>query len=347
VATLLPQFLQGLLNKFSDQQQQGRTNRYSSDAASPHDSRCVSGFASQVADTINNLIQSNSTEMKEECPICLEFPKIESSVLTPCAHLFCKECLLSVLVETGTKENTLKGSTSKAVTPSPFNVEGPCPLCNEWVPSTSIIALSRTDNGAATTKYLNEMSRFRKRMDGATPDSVTELDEPGVRRETWETGKCDLFARKTLEAGLSGASSAKVEAVMQELDNIWKLDPCSKILVFSQFLGFLDMMEPILKKNAIVFGRFDGTMSLKKRVATLEKFKEKVQRQSQVASKEGASVHDRRGEVLLISMKAGGLGINLVAASTVFIVDPVRYSLLSFSSLCFRSVCFWPLILLC
>ena len=114
-------------------------------------------------------------------------------------------------------------------------------------------------------------------------------------------------ARQALLNAVNGAQSAKLAAVVQELHNIWKLDPGSKVLVFSQFLGFLDLMETSLSEIGTPFGRLDGKMSLKQRVAALDLFK--------------AATPNKGGSVMLVSMGLG-CGLNLVAASSVFIVDP-------------------------
>lgn len=64
--------------------------------------------------------------------------------------------------------------------------------------------------------------------------------------------------------------------------------------------------------------RIDGKTTLKERVKMIDKFnKDKPSQSSSV--EEGKCL---RGSVFLVSMKAGGCGLNLVAASTVFIIDP-------------------------
>lgn len=126
-------------------------------------------------------------------------------------------------------------------------------------------------------------------------------------------------ARRVLESAVNGEDSSKLSAVVQELHNVWQLDPGSKILVFSQFLGFLDLLETALKENEIPFGRLDGKLSLHQRITALEKFKASSTPQ---ASGSGASnVKQRIGSVMLASMKSVGVGLNLVAASSVFICD--------------------------
>ena len=119
--------------------------------------------------------------------------------------------------------------------------------------------------------------------------------------------------RETLELALRGASSSKLEAIMMELDRVWSLDPGSKVLIFSQYLGFLDLIQKKLEKLCVACFRIDGGMKLAERVAMLDRFNKKA------ASRENQSGEVRRGLVFLVSMKAGGYGLNLIAASSVFI----------------------------
>jgi SNF2 family DNA or RNA helicase len=115
---------------------------------------------------------------------------------------------------------------------------------------------------------------------------------------------------------------------MNELDAVWTLDPNSKILVFSHYLGFLDIMETQLRLRGISFFRLDGKLSLKERMRVLDAFRscniESAAFPSDsvdVVASGGKSVV-KRGLVLLMSMNAGGEGLNLVAASSAFVVEP-------------------------
>ncbi|KAL5598719.1 hypothetical protein BROUX41_003369 [Berkeleyomyces rouxiae] len=100
-------------------------------------------------------------------------------------------------------------------------------------------------------------------------------------------------------------SSSKVMALVANLRALRKEDPKSKSVVFSQFTSFLDIIEPALKRARMHFLRLDGSMAQKARAAVLGEF---------AASK--------RFTVLLLSLKAGGVGLNLTQAKTVYMMDP-------------------------
>ena len=197
--------------------------------------------------------------------------------------MFHRDCLLDLFKQTGSSK---KG-----------NVEGgSCPVCNEWFETSRIIQIEKSGDGDVVSKYLSP--EYEKEN---SPNS--------------EVLQRDVAARETLESALNGANSSKLEAILNELDEIWKQDPGSKILIFSQYLGFLDIIGRAMDDVGVECFRIDGKMSLKERVAMIDKFNKNA------PSKQ---VHDescQRGSVFLVSMKAGGVGLNLVAASSVFITD--------------------------
>jgi len=181
---------------------------------------------------------------------------------------------------------------------------GACPVCHEWVDASKIITISRSsETGEISSKYLSTAKSTQRRKEMKAP---LKPQQNGC------------IARETLESALTGAASAKLQAVLQELKEVWKLDPFSKVLIFSQYLGFLDILGSALQKEGIVSYRLDGKMNLKERVTALENFNKETSKEE--TFQDDGSI--KKGSVFLVSMRAGGVGINLVAASTVFIVDP-------------------------
>lgn len=78
-----------------------------------------------------------------------------------------------------------------------------------------------------------------------------------------------------------------------------------KALVFSQFLGMLGLIRQKLDELGIRYEYFDGSTSAPDREKAIQKFQ-----------------NDDDVRVFLISLKAGGVGLNLTAADYVYIVDP-------------------------
>jgi SNF2 family DNA or RNA helicase len=300
------EFLNSLLEKFCAEKSSPRKKKLTDGSESPAKRPKDQTYVSKVAHALKNAVQENSTHVNEECPICLENPKIHEAVLTPCAHIFCRECLVGFLhdkVDTTTKTADENKPNIGSVLQCP---DGECPCCSEKIDAKRIIVLSKSggDGSTMTTSYLTDFKPSANR----------------VKREMMETkeGNPHAVARTILENAVNGAESSKMTAIMKELFSIWQLDPKSKVLIFSQYLGFLDLMETQLRANGIPFFRLDGSLSLKERMVVLDQF-----RSSRQPNLENGVTDDlNKGTVLLMSMAAGGEGLNLVAASSVFIVDP-------------------------
>ena len=105
---------------------------------------------------------------------------------------------------------------------------------------------------------------------------------------------------RMVEQAYSG-DSGKLEDITHMLENA--LAEGHKVLVFSQFVKHLDLVREYLKSNKIDFAYLDGSSTDRK---------EQVERFNK----------DSNLKVFLISIKAGGLGLNLTEADYVFILDP-------------------------
>ncbi|MEW5852269.1 MAG: DEAD/DEAH box helicase [Myxococcota bacterium] len=104
-----------------------------------------------------------------------------------------------------------------------------------------------------------------------------------------------------LVPGQQATSSSKVDTLVDALSTA--VAEGHKALVFSQWTSLLDLIEPAVKKAGIAFERLDGTTMNRGEVT------------ARFQAAEGAPV-------MLISLKAGGTGLNLTAADHVFLVDP-------------------------
>jgi superfamily II DNA or RNA helicase len=104
-----------------------------------------------------------------------------------------------------------------------------------------------------------------------------------------------------LVPGQHAESSSKVERLLEALEE--SVSEGHKALVFSQWTSLLDLVEPALRQANIAFTRLDG--STVDRGAVVNKFQD-----------------DAGPPVMLVSLKAGGTGLNLTAADHVFLLDP-------------------------
>jgi non-specific serine/threonine protein kinase len=96
--------------------------------------------------------------------------------------------------------------------------------------------------------------------------------------------------------------SIKLEELAREIaENIGN----HKALIFSQFLGMLALIRGKLEEIGVKYEYFDGSTSAPDREKAIQAFQ-----------------NDEETRVFLISLKAGGVGLNLTAADYVYIVDP-------------------------
>ncbi|XP_057771357.1 LOW QUALITY PROTEIN: DNA repair protein RAD5B [Salvia miltiorrhiza] len=99
--------------------------------------------------------------------------------------------------------------------------------------------------------------------------------------------------------------SSKISKLLECLEKIRSSGSGEKSIVFSQWTSFLDLLEIPLRRRNFGFLRFDGKLAQKQRGKVLHEFAESQEK-----------------TVLLMSLKAGGVGLNLTAASNVFLMDP-------------------------
>ncbi|XP_034051464.1 helicase-like transcription factor isoform X2 [Thalassophryne amazonica] len=102
-------------------------------------------------------------------------------------------------------------------------------------------------------------------------------------------------------------TSSKVDALLGNLVRLRSEDSSIKSLVVSQFTRFLTLLETPLREHGFSFVRLDGTLSQKKRAQVIQEFQ--------------CTAADSP-RIMLLSLKAGGVGLNLTAASRVFLMDP-------------------------
>ncbi len=104
-----------------------------------------------------------------------------------------------------------------------------------------------------------------------------------------------------IDKKLAGETSSKLDVLLERVREV--VEEGHKALVFSQFTSFLAIVKEHLDREKIVYEYLDG--STRDRQARVERFQS-----------------DAKCPLFLISLKAGGLGLNLTAAEYVFLLDP-------------------------
>ncbi|PSC76011.1 helicase-like transcription factor isoform B [Micractinium conductrix] len=101
------------------------------------------------------------------------------------------------------------------------------------------------------------------------------------------------------------ASESKLQALLKELRAMRRADPTAKALIFSQYITTIEWLKEKLTAAGFGYRFISGSMPLKQRAKAIQQFQ-----------------GDPPTTVFLLSMRAGAVGINLTAASHVFLMEP-------------------------
>jgi SWI/SNF-related matrix-associated actin-dependent regulator of chromatin subfamily A3 len=113
---------------------------------------------------------------------------------------------------------------------------------------------------------------------------------------------------KTKDHNVQGRTpSAKISMLLSRLNEAWASAPEEKHVVFSQFTSMLDFVEEALRGWGVGCCRIDGRTPGTRREKLIRAF---------------ASQDSTSPKVFLISLKAGGVGLNLTAANHVHLLEP-------------------------
>lgn len=186
-------------------------------------------------------------------------------VVTSCGHIMCRACISNSLV---------------------YFKKSECPICREHVDPKSLISVT-TD-----TSEVEEMKQLTK-------DTKAKLST----KMEWLVKSLQEVSQMNSESCTGELQRLRQEHLADEDDDVLKAP--LKVIIFSQWTLFLDMLETVLKTEKLRYTRLDGAMNRMKREAAIEMFS-----------------NDSRVNVFLVSLKAGALGLNLTCASIIYLLDP-------------------------
>ncbi len=136
---------------------------------------------------------------------------------------------------------------------------------------------------------------------------LRQVEEKGVGGSTMQVLEALLRLRQAachpglIDDDWEEAGSAKLESLFEQVDAV--LDEGHKCLVFSQFTSLLAYVRRGLEERGVPYAYLDG--QTRNRGSVVEHFQT-----------------DPDCNIFLISLKAGGVGLNLTAAGYVFLLDP-------------------------
>ncbi|EPY21262.1 DNA repair protein [Strigomonas culicis] len=192
--------------------------------------------------------------------------------------------------------------------------------CHPWISEgrslkVSVCGICQCEAvGTVTTKcghaFCNEclLLRFREAVDGdelATkipcPTCAEAVSYDSVFKKQILSSAARIAQFKEREFELS----TKLKMILKAISDMKKNHPKDKMIIFSHFTSFMDVISVALDRYQIEHLRLDGTMPLTLRNSTIQHFQSSTSVQ-----------------VILASKTSTGVGLNLTAANHVLVVDP-------------------------
>jgi SNF2 family DNA or RNA helicase len=177
-----------------------------------------------------------------------------------------------------------------------------CPSCKKDLVERTVPPMLRPDNYhecevCETYIRFEFFELLRSEM-----QSYAEDHAPGVKK----------LRRTTWTSETYSGPSTKVRALLDELEKsrdetaaLAPGEPPIRSVVFTEWTSYLDLLEHALEKAGHTYVRLDGSMNVKQRAQVLIDFKT-----------------DPAITVLLVSIRAGGQGLNFTAANKVYMMEP-------------------------
>ncbi len=147
--------------------------------------------------------------------------------------------------------------------------------------------------------YESCRNEIRDYLMGRSEDELTKSSMHVLQGITKLRQICNSPALLSKEA-FYGNASAKMDVLLEQIES---KAPYHKILVFSQFVGMLNLVKDALEERGVRFAYLSG--QTKNREAVVNSFRQ-----------------EEENRVFLISLKAGGTGLNLTEADYVYLIDP-------------------------
>ncbi len=170
------------------------------------------------------------------------------------------------------------------------------------LPDKTVTVLWCTMNAEQRKLYNQYRDSYRARL-------LKKIDDQGIGKSGLDVLEALLRLRQICDHPVlvtkeekPAETSVKIEELIREVtENAGN----HKLLVFSQFTQMLQLIKVEFEKIGVSYCYLDGSTPLRKRKEQVTKFQE-----------------DENVKAFLISLKAGGVGLNLTVADYVYIVDP-------------------------
>ncbi|EHY55056.1 hypothetical protein HRR83_005690 [Exophiala dermatitidis] len=232
--------------------------------------------------------------LRSTCGKCLLPP--DDPICTSCLHVYCKECINAMEYE-----RQERGEEKCACLTCGVNFE-------ETSPCLGLQELGF--NGEEVSKKVEKAKRKRARRSSSSlgpSQSESGTRRNSIRGITDSDDESDEEEKDPDWIELMGSTvlpSAKLTATKAAILNWQQTSKGEKIVIYTQFLGLCRILDKICNAEGWGHVLFHGKMTLEAREKAIEKFD-----------------HDPNVNIMICSLKAGGVGLNLTMASKVIILD--------------------------
>lgn len=196
------------------------------------------------------------------------------------------------------------------------------PAANDPVQSRTPKRPIKSEAGSASPTSTSQprSAKRTKKNDGGYKEKNKVITLADLKRESQRNATAKAAYLQRLRK--DWVSSAKIDATMELLRRLRDEKPDEKILVFSLWTSFLDLLEVPLSDGKFTYARYDGSMKPQARDEAVKQFAREP-----AAGRGGGSLGSRGQRnigtrVLLVSLTAGNAGLNLTAASQVVVLEP-------------------------
>lgn len=261
--------------------------------------------AKLLSATVVHRLKNNEDEDDGTCPICMD--SVENAVIyIPCGHSVCSECFARISDPTMLARDDTSGMIKCQ------NCRGPVdPLkitdANSFKKAHDADASTESATAAEETEQSEESDTEEEYDSDTDTDGTASKPNKKSLAELRKAAHKNKREKKRYLRRLEKTwfPSAKTEKAMEILQNVQDHHKGEKTIIFSQFTSLLDLLEVPIDRKGWKYVRFDGTMNIADRNAAVAAFTD-----------------DPEVRIMLVSLKAGNAGLNLVAASHVILFDP-------------------------
>lgn len=264
---------------------------------------------SEVVTRIKNL-DAEEDEEASTCPVCMDSAG-NAVIYIPCGHSVCSECFARISDPAVLARDDTSGFVK-------------CQNCRGQVDPSKVTDLNsfkqaHDPDSLPDTDTKKDDGEEEEEEEDSDEDSETEFDsdsDDGSPRkktkkkslaELRKLGQRNLKEKRKYLRRLERAwiPSSKIEKTLEILQANEDRGQGEKTIVFSQFTSLLDLLGVPLGRRGWNYVRFDGSMKVEDRNEAVAAFTD-----------------DPSVRIMLVSLKAGNAGLNLVAASHVILFDP-------------------------